>query len=135
MGKKGMISCVKIVVDDIDRSAEFYKNVFGMHELFRMQDAITPELPIDEAMLSTADNENAQEMSLMLLKFLNKEAPRDTAVCLGFVVPDEKAAFESILQNGGTTIKEPEVNEMHGIICGVAADPDGCLLEIIQMLQ
>lgn len=134
MGAKGEFAFTKIIVDDIDRPAAFYKTVFGFHEVFRIKEAVTPERPIEELMLSLADSETSKEPPLVLFKFLEEDPPKGSDVIIGLIVPDIKRTFELVQENGGSVVRWPQEDPPRGIICGFATDCDGRLLEIIQMM-
>lgn len=126
-------SFTKIIVDDLDKPATFYKTVFGMREMARIQDAVTPDRPIEEIILTLAED-MASEPPLVLFKFLNEPAPKVSDVILGFIVPDVDAAVERVRSAGGTVVRMPKDQPEHGVRVAFATDCDGRLLEIVQML-
>lgn len=130
---KPRFSFTKVIVDDLDRPAAFYKSVFGMRELARIQDALTPERPIEEIILSLADD-MAGEPPLILFKFLGEAPPAASDVILGFAVPDVDAVVERVKSAGGKVVREPRDQPEHGVRVAFATDCDGRLLEIVQML-
>lgn len=130
---RARFSFTKIIVDEIDKPAAFYKTVFGMRELARIQDALTPERLIEEIILTLADD-MASEPPLVLFKFLGEPAPAASDVILGFIVPDVDATVERALNAGGKVVRAPKDQPEHGVRVAFATDCDGRLLEIVQML-
>lgn len=129
---KGDLAFFKMIVDDLDRVANFYKDVFGMHELFRMKESITDDMPIEEVLLTSADNENEQKLNLMLVKMLDKEAPKDSTLIIGFLVRDIAEVCDSVLKNGGKIIRPASLIKEQGVICAVVSDISNCLIELVQ---
>lgn len=129
---KGDLAFFKMIVDDLDRVANFYKDVFGMHELFRMKESITDDMPIEEVLLTSADNENEQKLNLMLVKMLDKEAPKDSTLIIGFLVGDIAEVCDSVLKNGGKIIRPASLIKEQGVICAVVSDISNCLIELVQ---
>ncbi|MBK6677910.1 MAG: VOC family protein [Rhodocyclaceae bacterium] len=130
---KAKFSFTKIIVDDLDRPATFYKAAFGMREMARIQDALTPERPIEEIILTLA-NDMTSEPPLVLFKFLGEPAPKASDVILGFMVPDVDATVERVRSAGGRVVRAPKDQPEHGVRVAFATDCDGRLLEIVQML-
>ena len=130
---RARFSFTKIIVDELDKPAAFYKTVFGMRELARIQDALTPERLIEEIILTLADD-MASEPPLVLFKFLGEPAPAASDVILGFIVPDVDATVERALNAGGKVVRAPKDQPEHGVRVAFATDCDGRLLEIVQML-
>lgn len=130
---RAKFSFTKIIVDDLDKPAAFYKAVFGMRELARIQDALTPERPIEEIILTLADDMTS-EPPLVLFKFLNEPPPAASDVILGFIVPNVDAVIERVQGAGGKVVRVPKDQPEHGVRVAFATDCDGRLLEIVQML-
>jgi predicted enzyme related to lactoylglutathione lyase len=128
-------SFTKIIVDDLERPASFYKTVFGMREIARINDAVTPDRPIEEIILTLAeDSSMATEPPLVLFKFINEPPPKGNDVILGFIVANVDAVVERVHQAGGTVVRAPLNQPTHGVRVAFATDCDGRLLEIVQML-
>lgn len=123
----------KIIVDDLEKPAAFYKSVLGMREMFRVSDFVTPEMPIEEIMLSLSGDMQA-EPPLVLFKFIGKPAPKGSDCILGFTVPDVDAVVARAVAAGGKVVRAPKDQPEHGVRVAFVTDLDGRLLEIVQML-
>lgn len=131
---RARFSFTKIIVDDLEKHAAFYKSAFGMREFARVKDAVTPERPIEEIMLTLADD-LASEPPLVLFKFLNEPSPKASDVIIGFIVPDVDAVMERVIDAGGKVVRPPKDQPEHGVRVAFATDCDGRLLEVVQMLS
>ena len=121
----------KLVVQDLEKQAAFYRDVYGLHAVHRFQAEIGSEA-IDEIMLSS--DPNAAFGSLVLLKFLPRPAAQQGELILGFVTDDLPALLDRLRAAGGrihAPMKEmPELK----LRVAFATDPEGHLAEIVQML-
>jgi predicted enzyme related to lactoylglutathione lyase len=120
----------KLIVHDLEKQAAFYCDVYGLHAVQRVQAEIGSEA-IDEIMLSS--DPNASFGSLVLLKFLVRDAAQRGELILGFVTDDLPALLDRIRAAGGG-IHAPiqEMPEL-GLRVAFATDPEGHLAEIVQM--
>lgn len=123
----------KVIVDDLEKPAAFYKTVLGMREMFRVSDFVTPEMPIEEIMLSASGDMQA-EPPLVLFKFIGKPAPKDSDCILGFTVADVDAVVARAVAAGGKVVRAPKDQPEHGVRVAFVTDIDGRLLEVVQML-
>lgn len=125
------LSFTKLVVDDLDRMAEFYCSVFGLHRIGRLsieKGAIGE--PIEEIFLSP--NPTDRYGSFVLFKFMNRPAPRVDEVILGFQVGNLDATLGGIEAAGGrlaAPVKEmPELS----VRVAMVRDPEGHLCELVE---
>jgi predicted enzyme related to lactoylglutathione lyase len=122
----------KLIVHDLEKQAAFYRDVYGLHAVQRVQAEIGSEA-IDEIMLST--DPKAVYGSLVLLKLVERPAAQTGELILGFVTDDLPALLDRVRAAGGgvhAPIKElPE----HKLRVAFATDPEGHLAEIVQMLE
>ena len=120
----------KLVVHDLEKLAAFYRDVYGLHAVGRVQAEIGSEA-IDEIILSS--DPNASFGSLVLLKFTSRPAARHGELILGFLTDDLPALLDRVRAAGGAVhapIKEmPELK----LRVAFATDPEGHLAEIVQM--
>ena len=121
----------KLIVGDLEKMAAFYKEVYGLEEIERIQSAIGAD-PIDEIMLGKQDDLTGV---LVLLKFLDKPAPERGEVILGFVTDDVEAVYEQVLAAGGGIHAEIKQEPGSPYKVGFATDPEGHLAEIVQMVE
>jgi predicted enzyme related to lactoylglutathione lyase len=122
------LNFTKLIVGDLERSAAYYQAVFGLAELFRFEGKIAGDrfeqvvLGVDGAM-----------SGLILVRFVERDAPPDGAIILGFMSPDLAALFERAVAAGGTVHAEIRDPKLPGVaLVGFLADPDGHLAEVLQ---
>ena len=122
----------KLVVDDLDAMADYYCSVFGLHRGLREQydDGVGGE-PIDEMALVAAPGDRFG--SLSLLQFMNRPAPKGDEVILGFTTPDLTAILERIQGAGGSLVGKVKEIPHHDIRAVFARDPEGHLIEIVEL--
>lgn len=124
-------SFTKLVVDDVEKMAAFYREVYGLHSVKRVREYIGSEA-IDEIMLSP--DPQAPFGAFVLLKFVDREPSQNNEVILGFMTDDLPALLDRIRKAGGgvhAPIKEmPELK----LRVAFATDPEGHLAEIVQVL-
>jgi len=116
-----------IGVSDLRRSTDFYMNVFGLKKLWKLK------LPHMHEMILNFEGE--QKSAVVLMHFVDGSEPdyKNNPVKLVFYVTDPKACIEKIRREGLTIIREAEpVPELRNAVVGLAKDPDGYLLEILQ---
>ena len=122
------LNFTKLIVGDLERSAAYYEAVFGLGELYRFEGKIAGErfeqvvLGVDGAMAG-----------LILVRFVERDAPPNGAVILGFMSTDLAALIERALAAGGTVHGEVRDPKLPGVeLVGFLADPDGHLAEVLQ---
>lgn len=122
----------KLIVHDLEKQAAFYRDVYGLHGVQRVQAEIGSEA-IDEIMLSS--DPKAAFGSLVLLKFVGRPAAQQGEGILGFITDDLPALLDRVRAAGGgvhAPIKEmPE----HKLRVAFATDPEGHLAEIVQLVS
>lgn len=120
----------KLLVGDLDKSATFYEAVFGLQRLAVVEDAIAGRA-IREVMYQPTQEGGA---TFVILSFLDAPEPVMGETITGFTVADLDQTLSDVMANGGA-IADPvrEMPEM-GIRVGFARDPEGHLIEIVQML-
>ena len=75
----------------------------------------------------------ARWRGLILVRFVERDAPPNGAVILGFMEPDLAALFERAVAAGGTVHAEIRDPKIPGVaLVGFLADPDGHLAEVLQ---
>ena len=122
------LNFTKLIVGDLERSAAYYEAVFGLRELYRFEGKIAGDrfqqvvLGVDGAMAG-----------LILVRFVERDAPPNGAVILGFMAPDLAALFDQAVAAGGTVHAEIRDPKLPGVaLVGFLADPDGHLAEVLQ---
>lgn len=119
----------KLVVDDLDRAAAFYGEVFGLLELARVSAEIDGR-PIEEIMYRpTATGAS----TFVLLSFPGQPAASPAGVIPGFITADIEALIERATAAGGKVVEAPTHRPDHNVTVGFVADPEGRLIEIVQL--
>lgn len=121
----------KLVVTDLAAAEAFYTSVFGLKPTHRVHSEIGGR-PIDEIMFdATAPGAS----TFVLLKFADLEKPSSDEVIIGFVTDDVDGVCERTVAAGGSITSEPRDMPEHGVRVGFVNDPEGHLIEVVQMLS
>lgn len=120
----------KLVVQDLEGTAAFYKDVAGLAEMARIQDTIG-DRQIDEILFNATGEGGA---TFVLFKFLDRDAPAQNEVILGFQTSDLEAFVERVQKAGGNVVEPIEVREAHGVKVAFVTDPEGHLIEVVELL-
>ena len=126
------LSFTKAIVADLMAMAQFYKSVFGLKEVMRVQEAIAGQA-IDEIILSPT-GEMMPSSSFVLLKFVDQAPPQSSDSILGFITTDLDDLLRRLQAEGGSVTQEARTMPELGIRVAFARDPEGRLLELVQML-
>lgn len=121
----------KLVVKDIAAAERFYCGVFGMKVLSRVG-THDHKYALEETILSPAGAADAHR--LIVTRYLERPCPPAGSAWTGFVVADIEAALAAVVCAGGKIEVPVHRNSEHGVLAAIAADPDGHLIEIVQML-
>jgi len=122
----------KLVVADLDRCAAFYRAVFGLADWTRVthDNSATSGGPIDEITFrSTA----AGGASLTLIKLVDRPPPPIGEAIMGFMTADLGALCDRALAAGGSLPRPVRDMPEHGLKVGFVADPEGHLIEVVEM--
>jgi lactoylglutathione lyase len=125
-----MFSFTKLLVDDLEKTASFYKSVCGLVETGRV-DAVIGGRKISEILFAAAYQ---GAPTFVLLKFLDAPKPTNDEVILGFITDDVVAFIERAVAAGGTVVDQPWDNVEHGVKVGFVTDVEGHLIEVVQIL-
>ena len=125
MRSPNFLTAVGIGVSDLERSTDFYVRVLGMQvtQTFKLD-------YMDEVMLA---HEGRNAVVLMHYTDGSARNYRDNPVKLVFFVTDPAALIEAIRAEGLQVTQEPTpVASMGGAMIGLAKDPDGYVIELIE---
>jgi len=125
------LSFTKLVVDDLDRMADFYTTVFDLHQTGRLKfekGAIGE--PIEEIFLCPEPTDRYGQF--VLFKFLNRPAPRDSEVILGFDTRDLDAVLARAERCGGALAAPIKAMPELGVRVAMLRDPEGHLCELVE---
>jgi predicted enzyme related to lactoylglutathione lyase len=122
----------KLIVDDLDRMAAFYRDAYGLHPVNRVRGESIGGEEIDEIMVSA--DPKAQWSSLVLLKYVTREPSPNGEVILGFTTDDLPALLGRVTKAGGRIHAPIEEMPELKIRVAFATDPEGHLAELVQVL-
>jgi predicted enzyme related to lactoylglutathione lyase len=123
-------SFTKLLVNDLDKTAAFYKSVCGLVEMARVTDTIA-ERQIDEILFNATGEGGA---TFVLLKFSGAPKPSKDEVIVGFLTTDLEAFVQRACAAGGSVVQGIREVPAHGVKVAFIADIEGHLLEVVQML-
>ena len=72
--------------------------------------------------------------TFVLFKFLDRDAPAQDEVILGFQTSDLEAFVQRVQKSGGKVVQPIEVREAHGVKVAFVTDPEGHLIEVVELL-
>ncbi|HWA63449.1 MAG TPA: VOC family protein [Caulobacteraceae bacterium] len=125
MRSPDFLTATGIGVSDLARSADFYSRVLGMKETQRFKLDY-----MDEIVLA---HEGRNAVVLMHWTDGSVRNYRDNPVKLVFYVTDPKAIAARIRADGLEVTREPApIESLGGAVVGLAKDPDGYVIELIQ---
>lgn len=125
-------SFTKILVNDVDAAQRFYCDVMGLALVLRFQTG-EGEFELDEAILS-ANGAYDGGHNLIVIRYINQPAPKPGEGIFGFTVEDVDATITAVLAAGGTLHRPARILEEHGIKVAFVKDPEGHLLELVEIL-
>jgi predicted enzyme related to lactoylglutathione lyase len=131
--RKARFGFTKLIVDDEEAMATYYSEVYGLKRLHHV-DGGDPAVmgPIREVIMGPGDTMSAE--SLIMIKFLDKPAPRDREVILGFVTDDLDALGDRVIARGGKHLGTIRSMPEHGVRVLFTTDPEGRLSKNVEMI-
>lgn len=122
----------KLIVNDLERMADFYRDAYGLHAVQRVRGERIGHEEIDEIMLSA--DPRAAHGSFVLLRYLGRGPAPNGEVILGFTTDDLPALLARVCAAGGA-VAAP-LTEMPGrrLRVAFATDPEGHLAELVQLV-
>ena len=119
----------KLIVHDLEMTAAFYCDAYGFERTGRIQAEIAGE-PIDEILLGRPGGPGS---GLILMKYVDRPAPRNGEVVLVFSTDDLEALFARVRGAGGGIYVEPYQSETTDFKVGFSTDPEGHLIENLEI--
>jgi len=110
--------------------AKFYQSAFGMQEVRRLGNGADPEIFLNFG--ATVDAAKANKGLPVVIMHRDSDALKDTVAHVIFTVTDMKATVAAVKAGGGTMEGEPFAYGNTGIMIGIAIDPVGNRVELIQ---
>ncbi len=123
-------SFTKLVVADLEACEAFYVSVFGLEKVARVSADIAGR-PIEEIMFKPTSPGSS---SFILLAYADRSTPSSEEVILGMTTEDLDGMIERAIAAGGSLADPPRTMEQHGVRVAFVVDPEGHLIEAVQML-
>ena len=124
------LNSVRLGAANVEALAKFYQSAFGLQEVNRIQAPGGPELFLNFG--ATVDSARANKAAQIVIMHRDSDAIKDPVPHLIFNVTDMTATAAAIKAAGGSMQGEPFPFGNSGIVIGIAIDPAGNLLELIQ---
>jgi predicted enzyme related to lactoylglutathione lyase len=124
------LNSVRVAAKDTEALAKFYKAAFGMEEVNRIQGGGGPEIFLNFG--ASVDAAKANKGLPVVLMHRDADDLRDPIAHIIFNVTDMKATVAAIKAAGGTLPREPQPFGNTGMMIGIAVDPVGNQIELIQ---
>jgi lactoylglutathione lyase len=124
---------IGIGVSDLKKSVDFYTRVCGMKQVQTIKLDY-----MDETILAySADGSIAKGSRLVLMHWTDgsRRNYKDNPIKLVLGVPDAKAVADRIRAEGLEIVREPVQSKVSPNIVGFAKDPDGYLIELLQVVK
>src|ERR1035438_7127752 len=121
----------KLIVHELERTAAFYKSVFGFVEWQRVESATNGRSISEISFLPTYPGGG----SLTLIKLLDTSAPRHGEMIIGFTTNDIDALLERAEAAGGRVTEPVRSMPEHRLRVTFVADVEGHVIEVVQMDQ
>jgi predicted enzyme related to lactoylglutathione lyase len=129
-GAEVTMNSVRIAAADTVALAKFYQAAFGMFEVNRIDVPGGPEIFVNFG--ATADAAKANKGLPVVIMHRDSDATKDPIAHVIFNVTDMNATVASIKAAGGSMQSEPRPFRNTGIVIGIAIDPAGNHIELIQ---
>ena len=124
------MNSVRIAASDTVALAKFYQSAFGMQEVNRINIPGGPEIFVNFG--ATAEAAKANKGLPVVIMHRDSDAVKDPIAHVILNVTDMAATVAAIKAAGGTMNGEPRLYGNTGILIGMAVDPAGNVVELIQ---
>jgi predicted enzyme related to lactoylglutathione lyase len=124
------LNSVRIGAKDTVDLAKFYQAAFGMKEVNRIDAPTGPEIFVNFG--ATADAAKANKSEPIVIMHRDSDDLKDPIPHVILNVKDMAATVAAIKAAGGSMASEPRPFRNTGIVIGIALDPAGNRLELIQ---
>src|SRR3954470_23372356 len=124
------LNSVRVAAKDTEALAKFYKAAFGMEEVNRIQGGGGPEIFLNFG--SNVDAAKTNKGLPVVLMHRDADDMTDPVAHIIFNVTDMTATVAAIKAAGGTMTGDPRPFGNTGIVIGIAIDPVGNRIELIQ---
>jgi predicted enzyme related to lactoylglutathione lyase len=124
------LNSVRIGAKDTVALAKFYQAAFGMQEVNRINAQGGPEVFVNFG--ATVDSAKANKSEPIVIMHRDSDDVKDPIAHVILNVKDMSATVASIKAAGGSMAGDPSPYGKTGIVIGIAIDPAGNRLELIQ---
>ncbi len=124
------LNSVRVGAKDTAALAKFYQSAFGMQEVNRINAPGGAEIFVNFG--ATADAAKANKSEPIVIMHRDSDDIKDPIPHVILNVKDMKATVAAIKAAGGSTDGEPRPYGNTGIVIGIAIDPAGNRIEMIQ---
>ena len=124
------LNSVRIAAADTVALSRFYQSAFAMQEVNRIAVPGGPELFVNFG--ATVETAKANRSQPVVIMHRDSDATKDPIAHVIFNVTDMAATVKAIKAAGGTMDREPFQFGNTGVMIGIAVDPAGNLVELIQ---
>ncbi len=124
------LDSVRIAAKDTIALAKFYQAAFGMQEVNRIVNPSGTEVFVNFG--ATVEAARANKNPLMILFHRDSDDVKDPIAHVIFYVKDMEATVAAVKAAGGTMTGDPRPFRNSGTIIGIAIDPAGNRIELIQ---
>ena len=125
-----MMNSVRVGAADTVALAKFYQSAFGMQEVNRIEIPAGPEIFVNVG--ATVEAAKANKSLPIVIMHRDSDAAKDPIAHVILNVTNMTATVAAIKAAGGTMDGEPRPFRNTGVIIGIAVDPAGNRVELIQ---
>lgn len=124
------LNSVRIGAKDSVALAKFYQTAFGMQEVNRIEAQGGPEVFVNFG--ATVESAKANKSEPIVIMHRDSDDVKDSIAHVILNVKDMKATVASVKAAGGSMTGDPRPFGKTGIVIGIAIDPAGNRIEMIQ---
>jgi predicted enzyme related to lactoylglutathione lyase len=124
------LNSVRIGGKDTAALAKFYQTAFGMQEVNRIEAPAGPEIFVNFG--TTVDAAKANKAEPIVIMHRDSDDLKDPIAHVILNVKDMSATVAAIKAAGGSMAGEPRPFRNTGVVIGIAIDPAGNRIELIQ---
>jgi predicted enzyme related to lactoylglutathione lyase len=124
------LNSVRIGAKDTVALAKFYQTAFGMQEVNRIDAPGGPEIFVNFG--ATIDAAKANKSEPIVIMHRDSDDLKDPIAHVILNVKDMAATVAAIKAAGGSTAGDPRPFRNSGVVIGIAIDPAGNRVELIQ---
>jgi predicted enzyme related to lactoylglutathione lyase len=128
------LNAARVGGPDVEALGKFYASAFGLKEVNRIPTRDGPELILNFGDSDATAKANTAAQVVIMHADANANA-NDSVPHLIFNVTDAAATAEAVKKAGGKMASDPKPFGTTGIVIGIAVDPAGNRIELIQRPQ